>query len=84
MRLRRINADTLIAPARGPAPKAPEGYEQDSGDPYVYHIKMPPCEYREERLRKTQCCTRIEIWCTKYNIPIKRVQCVEQLCRNVE
>jgi hypothetical protein len=83
MRLRR-QGDRLIAPHRGRPPVAPEGYEPDPGDPYVFLIKLPPCEYREERLYKMPCCDTIKLWCTKVNLPIKRIHCVERLCDNVK
>jgi len=84
MRLRRINNETLIAPHRGPPPVAPDGYEPDPGDPYVFKIMLPPCEHREERLKRRPCCNVIELWCLRHDVPIKRIHCVERLCDNVD
>jgi hypothetical protein len=79
MRLRKQN-DKLIAPRRGKPPAAPSGYEPDPGDPYVFLIKLPPCDYREERIYKMPCCDVIKMWCTKLDVPVKRIHCSERLC----
>jgi len=51
----------LIAPKRGPAPPAPDGYEQDANNPYTYIPILEDCEYRIEEFinckdRKVDVC----------------------------
>lgn len=82
IRLRRVSEDTLVAPRRGEPPVAPDGYEK-TADPFVFKITMPKCQYREERLQHRPCCPVIIIWCTKHNVPIKRLSCVERTCDRV-
>lgn len=35
----------VIFPKRGKPPVAPEGYTQEPGDPYVFHLKWKSCIY---------------------------------------
>lgn len=35
----------LEFPHRGSPPPVPEGYERDSGDPFIFNLKWRPCIY---------------------------------------
>lgn len=80
-KFRKINDTTLAAPRRGRPPVAPEGYEQDPRDPFMFYKKIPDCEYREERVLKRPCCNKIIIWCTLVQCPTSRFACVEKCPR---
>jgi len=83
-RFRKMSADTMVAPRRGEPPAAPDGYIRDEGDPFVFHVIMPRCPYREEKIVKTSCCESHRLWCNKLMIPIKRINCVEMTCANID
>jgi len=78
MHFRRINNETLIAPHRGRPPAAPDGYEADTGDPFVFFLKMADCPHRETRIQKRPCCDVKILWCTLQNLPVKRWGCVNK------
>ena len=78
MRLKKINDTTLVAPHRGRPPVAPDGYEADPGDPFMFHIKLPVCVDREERIERRPCCTKIISWCKFANVPTTRFACVNR------
>lgn len=79
---RKINSTTLAAPRRGKPPIAPEGYEQDPRDPFLYHLTMPVCEYREERIVSRPCCKKVIVWCNLVNCPTSRFACIKRCPKN--
>lgn len=83
-KFRRLTADTICAPRRGSPPVAPDGYEPEPGDPYVFHIKLPPCEDREERIVKRPCCDKLIIWCKLIDTPVTRWSCVNRCPKNAK
>lgn len=79
---RKINETTLAAPRRGRPPVAPEGYEQDIRDPFIYHIILPACDHREEKIVPRPCCKKVIIWCKLVNCPTSRFACLERCPKN--
>jgi len=70
---------TLYYPRRGSkAPECPEGYEPSEGDPYIAHLKIPVCDYRELRTR-TSCCggSGAYTYCNWKQTPVTRLMCVK-------
>ena len=84
VKFRKLTPNTICAPPRGRPPVAPEGYEQDVTDPFLYHIKMPPCEHREERIFKRPCCDVLRIWCTYIDTPVERFGCANRCPKKVD
>lgn len=75
MRFRELQNGDLIAPHRG-NPKPPAGYCRDSGNPYLFHPILLPCNYYvpyEEKLS----CGRLDIgvFCDYYEKPVTGGEC---------
>ncbi len=69
------NGDLWIGTSRNPPP-APEGYYQNPGKPYYYHLILKECPDRiitQEKL----CCAKSKeiIYCDYYEKEISQIQC---------
>ncbi len=67
MRLRQLNDGTLIAPRRGKAPKCPDGYIVDAGNPFVFRMIPIECEFKTQKETQSErCkCKKLVPFCTE-------------------
>lgn len=73
----RINKEGhIIYPQRGNPPRIPHGYGIKDGNPYTLIPILPPCDYREEKVVKTQCCESNRIYCKYYKKDVVRLTCI--------
>jgi len=77
--MRPLPNGDVFAPRRGYPPPAPEGYDRDTGDPFLYHPILTACQYRVEKSRGCEGCsgTRIYKWCDRDNQQVYPGDCKE-------
>lgn len=74
----RVGPDgELTFPHRGTPPKTIQGYKADPGDPYVFKPLIKPCIYRGVSWRKV-CGGMVQsMHCSKFQIGVKIIDCLE-------
>jgi hypothetical protein len=79
MNYRKLPNGDLFVPRRGNnPPECPEGYYRDSGDQWIFHPCLNPCQHRTERIDKhCKCGNKIALWCTRFDRQIKLGECKE-------
>lgn len=76
MNFRTTREGSLIAPHRGSPPPAPDGYERDAGDPFLFHPRLDPCENRIQKIFESRCCGKyVRTYCTILNCNVVRGMC---------
>ena len=64
-----------VFPHRGKAPKIPEGYERDPGNPYIFYKVVQECPKRVINQEKT-CCGICVVWRCEKKV-INRGTCIK-------
>jgi len=73
---RTTHEGSLIAPHRGRVPPAPDGYERDFGNPFLFHPRLSPCENRVQKIYESGCCGKyVRTYCTVLNCNVTRSMC---------
>jgi hypothetical protein len=76
MSFREIVKGILTVPVRGKPPKPPEGYEADPRNPFIFYLKVPPCDFRRLNIINQGCCGSTTVtWCDVVNQRIDRNIC---------
>lgn len=77
MSFTRLKDGSLLAPIQGhKRVAAPDGYEPLKGSRNVFVPILPPCQKREYRTVKTNCCTSDRIYCHLFNKDVGRLTCL--------
>ena len=72
---RKVKGGSLAAPVRGLPPPVPEGYVRDANDPYIFHLGLEDCKYRDTRQNIFESCTGEILYCTKLQKKVTRIIC---------
>ena len=77
--MRVTREGSITFPHRGLPPNPPDGYERDSGDPFLFHPILEDCSFREIKSIKTSCCPEgvRRLFCNQLNEQVNRGICKE-------
>lgn len=75
--MRQLQDGSLIALEKGKPPEPPEGYERDEKNPYLFHLKLEDCSYREITIKRQKCCggDKTIYNCNYLGTPVPRKLC---------
>jgi len=80
----KLSNGDILFPIRGGPPENPdpEKYERDTGDLYIFHLKLPDCVNRVERPYIRPKCNKVQIvkGCLITNQPVDYMTCM--LCEH--
>jgi hypothetical protein len=82
-RYTKLDNGDIVFPTRGIPPKYIEGYTQDPGDPYLFHLNYRDCVHRQDAIKITPCKKKIPFrLCSLKGIKVDAIYC--QSCQDCQ